>query len=119
MPIKPLLSRHSPALIFGAAGILAGFVGLASANAASSAVQNMAMPVTNQQAVQSHMSSPWMTSITRVADNDGDNDKSGSSSAMKKKKAKRTNQTTGAADSNPGSMSEQKGNQPKSAVKTD
>ena len=118
MPIKPFSLRYSPALFIAAAGLLAGFGGVASANAPSGA-QVTGMPAVTQQAAGSQLSSPWMRSITRVADNDGDNNKSGSSSKMKEKKAKRTNQTTGAADTNPGSMSEQKGNQPKSAVKKD
>ena len=117
MPIKPLSLRYGPALFIAAGGLLAGLGGVASANAASGA-QITAIPAVTQQAAGSQLSSPWIKSIIRVTDNDGDNNKSGSSSKMKEKKANRTNQTTGAADTNPGSMSEQKGNQPKSAVKT-
>jgi hypothetical protein len=61
---------------------------------------------------------PWHGAAMTVADSDSDS-KTGSPSASRKEKGSRTNAATGAKDRNAGHMSDQKGNQPKSGVKTD
>ncbi len=105
------------ALLLRVAGFgIAGLVAVGSAHAASQGADLLRLPSSAQPAPH-QQASPQFVPLVKAADSDSSNDKS--SSAMKHKKASRTNQATGAAGNNPGAMSEQKGNQPKSAVKND